>query len=105
MLAMRVDTVLVDPSPACPFFVEALKYTPSSSYEDGYTFLMMHAINLHKETFHSFLKELLENPRNSDLRVKDVWVIGMSLQPLTSGKDLIIFDPMQRIQTMDEVRL
>lgn len=69
---MKSQLHLSEPSPACPFRVEAVQYTPVSPCEDGLTLVFLHAMSLHKETFEPMLDHLL----TVSTRVKDVWSIG-----------------------------
>ncbi|KAL0945388.1 hypothetical protein HGRIS_000882 [Hohenbuehelia grisea] len=70
--AMDQRLVVVAPSHVCPFYVQALQYTPHDSHDDGVTLLLFHAMMLHKETYHTMLTSLLQVP---GLRIKDVWCI------------------------------
>ncbi|KAJ6591568.1 Alpha/Beta hydrolase protein [Mycena vulgaris] len=70
-LQMKTQLHISDPSPACPFRVSAVQYTPASPCEDGATLVFLHAMSLHKETFAPMIEHLLAaNPM-----VKDVWSI------------------------------
>ncbi|PFH46942.1 hypothetical protein AMATHDRAFT_7234 [Amanita thiersii Skay4041] len=71
---MRQRRVLLGPSSACQFYVEALQYVPQPSYEDGYTLVMFHAMNLHKETFEVLLEQMMEKLPTS-VRYREAWVI------------------------------
>lgn len=77
--AMQKHYFIVGPSTLCPFRVGALKYTPARSMDNSYTLTLLHAMNLHKETFDSFLSAFLGDTQNSSLPIKDVWCIGMPL--------------------------
>ncbi|KIJ35040.1 hypothetical protein M422DRAFT_51654 [Sphaerobolus stellatus SS14] len=72
---MQKHYVVVEPSPLCPFYVEGLQYIPAQSSPDGFTLLLMHAMNLHKETFDSFLYALMEDDKMASLLIKDAWCI------------------------------
>jgi len=73
---MKQHSFVVGPSENCPFSVEGLQYIPDYSCPDGLTLLFLHAMNLHKETFHPVLSDLLDNQlRASDLRIRDVWCL------------------------------
>lgn len=76
---MQKNYFVVGPSALCPFYVEALKYTPARSMVNGYTLVLLHGSNLHKETFDSFVSALLEDSQTSSLPIQDVWSIGMPL--------------------------
>lgn len=76
---MKQHSFVVSPSGTCPFFVEALQYVPENSCPDGVTLLFLHAMNLHKETFHTVLRDLLDNRLlASDLKICDAWCLGES---------------------------
>ncbi|KIJ47855.1 hypothetical protein M422DRAFT_163533 [Sphaerobolus stellatus SS14] len=72
---MQKHYVVVEPSSLCPFYVEGLRYIPARSSPHGFTLLLMHAMNLHKETFDSFLHALLEDNKITSLPIKDAWCI------------------------------
>lgn len=73
---MKRRFVIVEPSTACPFRVEGLQYIPERSHDDGLTLVLLHAVNLHKETFDVMLTHLLESDRPGSLKFKDAWCIG-----------------------------
>lgn len=72
---MQKRYVAVGPSIHCPFHVEALEYIPAQSTVNGYTLVLLHAMNLHKETFDSFVSVLLSDTQTSSLHIRDVWCI------------------------------
>ncbi|KAJ7155421.1 Alpha/beta hydrolase fold-1 [Mycena crocata] len=68
---MRSQFHVAEPSPICPFRVEAAQYTPDSPCENGLTLIVLHAMSLHKETFAPMLEHLLAGSTT----IKDVWSI------------------------------
>ncbi|KAF8870821.1 hypothetical protein BD779DRAFT_1680806 [Infundibulicybe gibba] len=73
---MEQEYIAIDATASSPFRVEALHYTPEVSYDDGITFILLHAMNLHKETYHVLLKHLLGSRSSPPaLRIKDAWCI------------------------------
>ncbi|KAJ6496423.1 Alpha/beta hydrolase fold-1 [Mycena sanguinolenta] len=57
----------------CPFHIGAIQYVPDESFDHGFTLVLMHAMNLHKETFEPMLHHLLK--RTSGVQIRDVWCI------------------------------
>ncbi|KAJ7836529.1 Alpha/beta hydrolase fold-1 [Mycena leptocephala] len=68
---MKSQLYVSEPSPTCPFRVEAVQYIPVSPCEDGLTLVFLHAMSLHKETFEPMLEHLLATVTT----IKDVWSI------------------------------
>ncbi|KAF7356577.1 hypothetical protein MVEN_00991400 [Mycena venus] len=68
---MKSQLYISEPSPSCPFRVEAVQYIPASPCEDGFTLVFLHAMSLHKETFEPMLDHLLA----VSTKIKDVWSI------------------------------
>ncbi|KAF8634260.1 hypothetical protein AX17_004217 [Amanita inopinata Kibby_2008] len=71
---MQRRRVLVGPSASSPFYVEGLQYIPDRSYDDGFTLIMFHAMNLHKETFEVLLTRLMGDVHSS-VKFRDAWCI------------------------------
>ncbi|KAJ6581531.1 Alpha/beta hydrolase fold-1 [Mycena capillaripes] len=68
---MKSKVYISEPSPTCPFRVEALQYFPVSPCGDGLSLVFLHAMSLHKETFEPMLEHLL----GGSTRIKEVWSI------------------------------
>ncbi|KAJ6518828.1 alpha/beta-hydrolase [Mycena sanguinolenta] len=68
---MKSQLYISEPSANCPFRVEAVQHRPGSPCEDGFTLIFLHAMSLHKETFHPLLEHLLA----ASTSIKDVWCI------------------------------
>lgn len=73
---MKETTHTLAPSPACPFHVDAVQYTPEHSPLEGLTLVFLHATNTHKESFEPVVRHLLRQPSAAQLR--DIWCIGAS---------------------------
>ncbi|KAF7371123.1 hypothetical protein MSAN_00747500 [Mycena sanguinolenta] len=56
-----------------PFHVGAIQYVPDESFDHGFTLILLHAVNLHKETFEPMLQHLLK--QTSRVQIRDVWCI------------------------------
>jgi hypothetical protein len=77
----RCETVTADPTPAFPFFVQAVRYTYRETDCDagnGYTLICLHGMNQHKETLQIMIEHLLHTTLLGGL-VKEVWVIGKAI--------------------------
>ncbi|KAJ7496702.1 Alpha/beta hydrolase fold-1 [Mycena latifolia] len=70
---MKRSLITMIPDGTCPFHVEAIHYIPDESFENGFTLIFLHAMNLHKETFEPMLLHLLK--QTSGVRIKDIWCI------------------------------
>ncbi|KAJ6577725.1 hypothetical protein B0H19DRAFT_1337408 [Mycena capillaripes] len=73
---MQRTLFTLKPSSACSFRVQALQYIPENSFEDGFSLIFLHAVNLHKETFEVMLLHLLKSKQTANVRIKDIWCIG-----------------------------
>ncbi|KAJ7043644.1 Alpha/beta hydrolase fold-1 [Mycena alexandri] len=69
---MKTQVYISEPSPTCPFRVEAAQYTPVTPAGDGLTLVFLHAMSLHKETFAPMIDHFLAAASTS---IKDVWSI------------------------------
>ncbi|KAF5366585.1 hypothetical protein D9758_008935 [Tetrapyrgos nigripes] len=70
---MKKQYVTVSPTSTCPFFVEAVRYEPERLVVNGFTLILLHAMNLHKETFSTLLQHLFEDSGGN--QVKEAWCI------------------------------
>ncbi|KAJ7760593.1 Alpha/beta hydrolase fold-1 [Mycena metata] len=69
---MKTKLNISEPSPTCPFRVEAAQYTPVTPEDDGLTLVFLHAMSLHKETFAPMIEHFLATTSTG---IKDVWSI------------------------------
>jgi hypothetical protein len=72
----RASVYTLEPSVACPFYVQAIQYVPEHSYLNGLTLIFLHATNTHKESFEPVVRHLLRQPLG--VHIRDVWCIGVS---------------------------
>jgi len=70
---MRRSVLTLKPERNCPFHVEAVQYIPDEPFDNGWTLILLHAMNLHKETFEPMLFHLLK--RTPGIQIRDVWCI------------------------------
>ncbi|KAK7471137.1 hypothetical protein VKT23_002549 [Stygiomarasmius scandens] len=76
---LKGQYVTVAPTSTCPFFVEAIRYVPESTDSSrqrrscGLTLILLHAMNLHKETYSLMIQHLFEDFGGLD--VKEAWSI------------------------------
>ncbi|KAJ6590071.1 hypothetical protein DFH09DRAFT_1140820 [Mycena vulgaris] len=70
---MKRSVFTLEPSGTYPFHVEAVQYIPEHSFDNGFTLVFLHAMNLHKETFEPMLLHLLKP--TPGIRIRDVWCI------------------------------
>ncbi|KAJ7671274.1 hypothetical protein DFH06DRAFT_1082704 [Mycena polygramma] len=70
---MKRNLFLLNPSSACPFHVQALQYIPDNFSDTGLTLILLHAVNLHKETYEVMLPHLLK--QTSGISIRDVWCV------------------------------
>jgi hypothetical protein len=72
--AMRRSVLTLKPDDTYPFHVQAVQYIPDISYDNGFTLIFLHAMNLHKEAFEPMLLHFLK--QTSGVRIRDIWCIG-----------------------------
>ncbi|KAJ7216574.1 Alpha/beta hydrolase family-domain-containing protein [Mycena pura] len=70
---MRRIVLTLKPEGTCPFHVGAIQYVPDESFENGFTLIFLHAMNLHKEIFEPMLRHLLK--QTSGIQIREAWCI------------------------------
>ncbi|KAJ7150512.1 hypothetical protein C8R43DRAFT_1006010 [Mycena crocata] len=92
-VAMKKTSVhSLEPSPACPFHVEAIQYVPERSHRHGLTLIFLHATNAHKETFEPLVHHLFSSSRTRRVHIRDVWCIENPNHGSTAAKNRALLD-------------